>query len=62
MWPFLVDFAPTTPAEHADRNIDPLEALERLFDRHVDLLELKAIRNQYFRKDVEATRRLIFAA
>lgn len=59
---FLVDFAPATPREHATRYFGLLQALERLLGRHVDLVELKAIRNPYFREEVEATRSLVFAA
>lgn len=34
----LVEFSPTSPQEHAEAYFGPLEDLESLFGRHVDLL------------------------
>ena len=59
---FLVDFgdAPIKPwfGNHTDLKND----LESLFDRKVDLVSDKAIRNPYFRKSVDATREAIYEA
>ena len=57
---FVVRFADRTPGTYVDRYLDFAEALEDLFDRHVDLLTEAAIRNPYFRREVEATRQLIY--
>lgn len=59
---FLVRFSATDPPMHADRYFGLLEELTRLLGRHVDLVEIDAIRNTYFRRSVEATSRNVFAA
>lgn len=59
---FLVSFGECTPAENADRYFGLLAALEDLFGRRVDLIELEAITNPYFQREVEATRVPIYAA
>jgi len=38
------------------------EALESLFGRSVDLVFLNGIRNPYFRRNIESTRTLLYAA
>ncbi|MBI2435269.1 MAG: nucleotidyltransferase domain-containing protein [Candidatus Hydrogenedentes bacterium] len=59
---FLVRFFPCTPEEHADRYFGLLESLEALLETKVDLVEIDAIKNPYFRQEVEATRILLYAA
>jgi len=59
---FLVEFMPLEPAELANEYFDLLTALEQLFKRDIDLLTPKAIRNPYFLRDVNRTRRLVYAA
>ena len=59
---FLVVFDPSTSGSRADRYFGLLEALESLFSRPVDLVELDAIRNPYFRESVERSRTLLYAA
>ena len=59
---FLVVFDPSVPSSRADRYFGLLEALESLFSRPVDLVELEAIRNPYFRESVERSRTLLYAA
>jgi hypothetical protein len=39
-----------------------LEALEALFQRSVDLVSARAIRNPYFAESVEATRQPVYVA
>ena len=58
---FLVVFEPTTPAEHADRYFGLLAALQDLFARPVDLVELGAVRNPYFLDGIQRTRREVYA-
>ena len=48
--------------EYADAYFGLLEALERLFEGHVDLVVESAIRNPFFRQRVEETRTQIYAA
>lgn len=52
---FVAEFAGTHSADYPDRYLDFAEALERLFNRRVDLLTERAIRNPYFRTEVERT-------
>lgn len=59
---FLVGFHPGTPVEMADRYLGLLEALERLFQRPVDLVMTEAISNPYFKEGVDRTRDLLYAA
>ncbi len=46
----------------ADRYLALAEGLEAIFGRPVDLLTPRSIRNPYFRREVEETCRLIYAA
>jgi uncharacterized protein len=57
---FVVAFADTTQGTYADRYLDLAEALEALFGRKVDLLTERAIRNPYFRREVDATRQVVY--
>ena len=59
---FLVDFgdAPRKPwyGNHFDLKAD----LERLFERDVDLVDEKGIKNPYFRRSVNETREQVYEA
>jgi uncharacterized protein len=55
----LVTFADARPGTYADRYLGLPLALERLFQREVDLVTERSIRNPYFRMAVEATRQLV---
>ena len=57
---FLVTFADARPGTYADRYLGLLLALEQLFQREIDLVTERSIRNPYFRKAVEATRQLVY--
>jgi uncharacterized protein len=59
---FLVVFESSSPGEHANRYFGLLEALEALFGRPIDLVELSAIRNPYFMESIEASRTPLYAA
>jgi len=59
---FLVHFAPMPPFEHADAYWGLISALEGLFNRRVDLVDERAIKNPYFREEVEETRVKLYAA
>jgi len=59
---FLVEFLPAAFARYADNYFGLLEGLEELFGRPVDLVVERAIRNPYFRRSVEETKSLIYAA
>ena len=58
---FIVEMADRQPnAAYADRYFGFAEELERLFGRPVDLITEQSIRNPYFRREVEATRLLVY--
>ena len=59
---FLVDFAPLSPADRADAYFGLLADLQDLFQREVDLVEVQAIDNPYFKQSVDATRTVVYAA
>lgn len=57
---FLVDFADIYTLGAFDRYFGLKEDLEQLFQRPVDLIEVKAIRNPYFRQAVEQDKVLAY--
>lgn len=59
---FLVEFQPLKAGEYADAYFGLLEALKQLFDRPVDLVTIRAVKNPYFRQAINRTRRLLYAA
>jgi predicted nucleotidyltransferase len=59
---FLVEFESMPPDEHADSYFGLLFALEDLFGRPIDLVEMTAVRNPYVRAEIERTRELLYAA
>jgi hypothetical protein len=59
---FLVEFQPLKPGERAEAYFGLQEDLEQLFGRPVDLVMARAISNPYFRRAVEETRELLYAA
>jgi len=58
----LVDFQPLECVEHARAYFALKHAIEDLYHRPVDLVELEAIRNPYFLKSIEPSRVLLYAA
>jgi hypothetical protein len=59
---FLVRFRSSTPADHADRYFGLLAGLRDLFRRRIDLIEIGALKNPYFRESAEANRILLYEA
>jgi predicted nucleotidyltransferase len=58
---FVVEMADRQPTgSYADRYLGLAEELERLFGRKVDLVTAESVRNPYFRREVEATRQLVY--
>lgn len=59
---FVVEMADRqSDPDYADRYLGFAEELERLFGRRVDLVTEQSIHNPYFRREVEATRQLVYA-
>jgi predicted nucleotidyltransferase len=59
---FLVEFEPMSPTEHADAFFGLLADLERLFKRHVDLLEPGPIENPYLWESIVRSRKVVYEA
>lgn len=59
---FLVEFLPLEPGRYADAYFGLLESLQDLFGRPVDLVVDSSIKNPYFRKAVEQSKALLYAA
>jgi predicted nucleotidyltransferase len=57
---FIAEFADTQTTDYADRYFDFAEALEKLFNRRVDVITKRAIRNKYFRAEVERTAQVVY--
>jgi predicted nucleotidyltransferase len=57
---FLVDFVEIHPLGAFDRYFGLKEGLEQLFQRSVDLVEAKAIKNPYFKQAIERDRVLVY--
>jgi len=58
---FLVRFLnPEPTGDYADHYLDLAEALERLFQRPIDLVTEQSVRNPYFRRVVDASRQLVY--
>jgi predicted nucleotidyltransferase len=56
----VVDFQDIGLYEYADNYFDLKFSLEKLFNREVDLLEDKAIKNPYLRQSIDSTKQLIY--
>lgn len=59
---FVVEFAPTSPDEHARSYFGLLKELQHLFQRKVDLVEVSAVRNPYIRRNIESSQVSLYAA
>ena len=59
---FLIEFLPIHPGEYADAYFGLLESLNEMFDRPVDLVMIRAIKNPYFLEYINKNRILLYAA
>lgn len=57
---FLVTFGTLELDRYADNYFDFKFSLEDLFERHIDLLEDKAIRNPYLKKSIDSSKKLVY--
>jgi len=58
---FLVQFEPCTASEHYNCYFALLEALQRLSQKDIDLVEAHAMQNPYFIRRVNKSRKPIYA-
>lgn len=58
----VVDIAESDPIAYSDNYFNLKEQLEKILNRQVDLLEQKAIRNPFLKKEIDKTKILIYAA
>ncbi len=59
---FLVEFERKNDINAFEQYFDFKAKLENLFSRTVDLISYKAIRNPYFRSEVNQSKHLLYAA
>lgn len=59
---FAVTFIKENISDFADNYFEFKDSLAYLLGRDVDLVELDALRNQYFKKELDTTKRLIYAS
>ncbi len=57
---FVVDFNETDPFEYTNLYFQLKDKLEKLLKRQIDLIEYRAIKNQYFKKELDETKVLIY--
>jgi uncharacterized protein len=57
-----VEFETLAPEEYAANYFALREAFVNLFNRKVDLLSVREIRNPYLREEIEATQETLYAA
>ncbi|MDR1170917.1 MAG: nucleotidyltransferase domain-containing protein [Bacteroidales bacterium] len=57
----VVDIDSNNPLDYAGKYFDLKFALQDMLQRPVDLLEERAIRNPYLRKEIDNTKQLIYA-
>ena len=57
----IVDIDSSNPLEYADCYFSLKFALQDLFNRPIDLLENKAVRNDYLRQKIDNSKQLIYA-
>ena len=57
---FMIEFENRSTPGLLNRYLDFAEALEKLFNRHVDLITQHSIRNPYFQKAIAATKEPLY--
>ena len=59
---FAVEFGPASPAEHVERYFGLMEGIQSLLGKPVDLVEMRAIRNPFFKQEIEEKKVLLYDA
>ena len=58
----VVEFEPASPAEHVELFFGLMEDLQVLLGKPVDLVEMRAVRNPFFRQEIEEKKVLLYDA
>jgi predicted nucleotidyltransferase len=58
----FVAFLPLPESKYPRNFLNLLKALEGFFGRHIDLLDLESVKNEFIRKAVSKRRMLLYAA
>ena len=58
----IVDLAELDPLLYTDNYFNLKDQLEKIFNRNIDLLEQKALRNPFLKKEIDQTKVLIYEA
>jgi predicted nucleotidyltransferase len=58
----IVDIAESDPIVYTDNYFNLKEQLQKIFNRHIDLLEQKALRNRFLKEEIDRTKVLIYEA
>lgn len=56
----IVEISESDPLSYSDHYFDLKEKLENVFNRPIDLLEAKAIRNPFLKAEIDRTKVLIY--
>jgi predicted nucleotidyltransferase len=59
---FLIEFETLSPSAHADAYFGMLADLQDLFCRDIDLVEVAAVTNPYFKQTLDVDRTVLYAA
>ena len=59
---FIVDLGEQSETEYANSYFQLADSLEEILGRSVDLLTVRSLKNPYFIQEVEATKKLLYAA
>lgn len=57
---FAIDFNENDPTKYTDLYFEFKDSLEHLFKREIDLVELRGIKNSFFKKELEETKVMIY--
>ena len=56
----LVEFKIDDPVEYTDHYFELKFELENIFNRHIDLLESKALKNPFLKQSIDKTKVLVY--
>lgn len=59
---FIVSIKSVDPLEYAENYFDLKFELEKIFNRKIDLLELRAIKNKVFEQIINKDKKLVYAS